>query len=180
MQTVDCRTIQNKVLCTYQGWFTVEGDGMQCAWRHWFHSKTDFEPAFDVWPDTSEMSSEELFSSPLLMADGKQAMLFSSCHAGIHVKLCRSRRHSKDSDNDLCLMFSGIVDRHLKWMADYGIHGLFLQRFVCELEDPKLRYARDVVANRVRLSAEKHGRCFAVMYDVAGSFTATACAGLHT
>ena len=62
-------------------------------------------------------------------------------------------------------------------MADYGIHGIFLQRNVCELEEPKLRYARDVVANRIRLSSERHCRCFAIMYDIEGANMTTVCAG---
>lgn len=79
---VDCTTIEGKILCSYQGWFCAEGDGMQCKWRHWFHVNSNFEPAFDLWPDVIEMSAGELFPSPLLMADGSNAMLFSSCHAG--------------------------------------------------------------------------------------------------
>jgi glycoprotein endo-alpha-1,2-mannosidase len=80
---MDCTSIRNKILCGYQGWFLAEGDGMQCSWRHWFHAKTEFEPVFDVWPDTREFGPGELFPSPLLMPDGTQALLFSSCHAGL-------------------------------------------------------------------------------------------------
>ena len=69
------------VLCGYQGWFLAEGDGMNCGWRHWFHSDS-VEPAFDLWPDTSELNPNELFPSPIILADGSPGMLFSSCNAG--------------------------------------------------------------------------------------------------
>jgi hypothetical protein len=82
VMALDPSTIDNKVLCGYQGWFLAEGDGMHCGWRHWFHAHT-FEPAFDLWPDTSEMGPSELFPSPLKMADGSPGMLLSSCNPGI-------------------------------------------------------------------------------------------------
>ena len=69
------------------------------------------------------------------------------------------------------------MDRHFRWMAEYGIHGVFLQRFVSELSVPMLRRARDTVADLVRESAEKHGRVFAIMYDVSGACPDTVCSG---
>jgi hypothetical protein len=62
-------------------------------------------------------------------------------------------------------------------MAENGIHGVFLQRFVSELSHPKLRRARDTVADLIRASAEKHGCIFAFMYDVSGSPHESVCAG---
>jgi hypothetical protein len=70
------------------------------------------------------------------------------------------------------------VDRHFRWMAEYGIHGVFLQRFVSELSVPMLLRARDTVADLVRESAEKHGRVFAIMYDVSGACPDTVCSGI--
>lgn len=101
-------------------------------------------------------------------------------HAGTSVLKLSCRFDCNGKERYVVLkvrLFADTIDRHFKWMAEYGIHGVFLQRFVCELEDPKLRYARDMVANRVRLSAEKYGRCFAVMYDTSGSPSTTMCAG---
>ena len=72
---------------------------------------------------------------------------------------------------------SETVDRHFRWMEEHGIDGVFLQRFVSELSDPNLLRARDTVADLVRISAEKHQRVFAIMYDVSGASTDTVCSG---
>ena len=57
--------------------------------------------------------------------------------------------------------------RHFHWMAEYGIDGVFLQRFAseCDVEagSEGIRRIRDEVGDRVREAAEKEGRVFAIM-----------------
>ncbi|KAG6854198.1 hypothetical protein C0991_009511 [Blastosporella zonata] len=57
-------------------------------------------------------------------------------------------------------------------MAEHGVDGAFLQRFVgqCDLEagSEGIRRIRDEVGDRVMEAAEKEGRAFAIMYDVSG------------
>lgn len=65
------------------------------------------------------------------------------------------------------------VARHFKWMYTYGIHGAFLQRFVCELSSaPHLEFRNKVLSN-VREAAEQYGRVFSVMYDISGEDNGT-------
>jgi hypothetical protein len=63
------------------------------------------------------------------------------------------------------------VERHVKWMADYDIDGVFVQRFIGEATG--LRTMRDKVLQNVRYASEKHGRVFANMYDISGGNAST-------
>ncbi|KAI6153059.1 hypothetical protein BKA82DRAFT_4085541 [Pisolithus tinctorius] len=149
------KTIQDKVLVGYQGWFTCAGDGEPIypghhGWLHWTSGilSQGGRPNVDLWPDTSEYSPSELFPlQGLNMADGQPAFVFSS-------------RHPKT------------VRRHFHWMALHGVDGAFLQRFAgeCDVErgSQGIRRVRDEVGERVREAAEAEGRVFAIMYDVSG------------
>ncbi|KAI6113783.1 hypothetical protein EDD16DRAFT_1483793, partial [Pisolithus croceorrhizus] len=149
------KTIQDKVLVGYQGWFTCAGDGEPIypghhGWLHWTDGiiSQGGRPNVDLWPDTSEYTPSELFPLPgLNMADGEPALVFSS-------------RHPKT------------VRRHFHWMALHGVDGAFLQRFAgqCDVEmgNEGIRRVRDEIGERVREAAEAEGRVFAIMYDVSG------------
>jgi hypothetical protein len=54
------------------------------------------------------------------------------------------------------------VDRHFRWMQEYGIDGILLQRFVVALKDRSMDH---VLAN-VQKSANRTGRVFALGYDL--------------
>ena len=41
---VDTTTLSNKVMCGYQGWFNVEGDGAGRGWTHWTRRPVRFVP----------------------------------------------------------------------------------------------------------------------------------------
>ena len=60
------------------------------------------------------------------------------------------------------------VLRHFQWMRDYGIDGVFVQRFISSLRDPHVRRATDTVLAHCREGANRHGRAYAVMYDLSG------------
>lgn len=146
-------TIQNKFLVGYQGWFTCAGDGVPVdpghhGWLHWFDCPIPHggRPHMDLLPDVSTYSPSELFPAPGLKTNcGEQVFLFSS-------------RHPKT------------VQRHFHWMAEHGIDGAFLQRFVsqCNPEEGSggIFRIRDEVGDLVRDAAEKENRVFAIMYDV--------------
>lgn len=139
---VDPSTMQGKVLCGYQGWFRTPGDGMGEGWRHWSRARRIAPETltFEMWPDMTEYGDDEKFAVPgFSYPDGTQAHLFSSVHPAT-------------------------VDRHFRWMAEYGIDGAFLQRFLVDMHNPA---CNKVLAN-VRASADKHGRVFAIGYDMSG------------
>src|SRR5213596_2945154 len=59
---VDTSTLSNKVMCGYQGWFNVEGDGAERGWVHWTKGRGPLRPGnakFDLWPDVSELGADE-------------------------------------------------------------------------------------------------------------------------
>jgi hypothetical protein len=134
-----------KVLCGYQGWFTAEGDGAGKGWSHYAH-RGSFAPGrccIDLWPDVSESDADELFATPFRRADGSVASVFSS-----------DRQKT--------------VLRHFQWMQQYGIDGVFVQRFAVETFNPSgLRHC-NVVLDHCREGANRFGRTYAVMYDLSG------------
>ncbi len=145
VDTIDASTLNNKVMFGYQGWFSAPGDGSQLnKWHHYFSGDNNQVPLVDLWPDVSEYDDDELFDTGLLLPDGSPAKVPSS-------------------------YTMKTVKRHMKWLADYHLDGVFLQRFVCELEDPRYKEFRDQVLENVRLGCEDYGRVFAVMYDISSS-----------
>ena len=118
-QEIDATTLESKVICGYQGWFLAPGDGNPASvgWRHWSRSTSSIGPGLytvDMWPDVSEYDEDELFSaSGVTLLDGSPGKLFSS-------------------------MTPKTVSRHFGWMKEYGIDGVFLQRFVSEAEGPQV------------------------------------------
>jgi hypothetical protein len=143
--SVDCSTLTGKVVCGYQGWFATPGDDSGRGWRH-YPARGQFKPGFcgiDLWPDLSEFEKDEKYATPFRHKDGRVAQVFSSYNRKT-------------------------VLRHFQWMQQYGIDGVFLQRFGVETLDPKdLRHGNTVLAS-CREGANRFGRCYAVMYDLSG------------
>lgn len=143
----DPQTLKGKVMTGYQGWFNCPDDGADLGWTHWSKSrKKPFAPgnvSIDLWPDTTDYDDDELFSTGFKYEDGTTAKVFSS--------------HNRKT-----------VIRHFKWMADYGIDGAFVQRFAHGLRSPERRRHKDKVLSNAREGANRHGRTYAVMYDLTG------------
>ncbi len=146
MKGVDTGTLSNKVMCGYQGWFNVEGDGAERGWVHWTKRRGALAPGnakIDLWPDVSELGPDERFATGFTNAEGRAAEVFSSFK-------------------------QATVLRHFQWMRDYGIDGAFVQRFINDLGDPRgLRHNNTVLAH-CREGANRFGRAYAVMYDLSG------------
>jgi hypothetical protein len=144
---VDASTLDRKLMFGYQGWFGCPGDGsMLDRWEHWFRGGQPAARAtlrVDMWPDVSELPPAERCPTPLAMSGGGAAELFSAYRPAA-------------------------VDMHFRWLEEYELPGVFLQRFSARLDDPAVRDFRDAVARNVRAAAESHGRVFAVMYDISG------------
>jgi hypothetical protein len=98
--------------------------------------------AVDLYPDTSELDKVSLCRLPVATIDGKPAYVFSSFPYGT-------------------------TDKHFDWMQTYGIDGALVQRFINHI--PEQRAEGDRVLKNVRTAAEKHGRVFAVEYDLSGA-----------
>ncbi len=142
---VDCSTLRGKVLCGYQGWHAAEGDGCGRGWYHW-QGKNGFKPGstnVDLWPDVTELAPEERYATPFKTADGKAAEVYSAFNAKT-------------------------VIRHFKWMQDYGIDGVFVQRFGGEVFNTLGLRQFNTVLDHCREGANKYGRTYAVMYDLSG------------
>ena len=144
--SADATTLHRKLLLGYQGWFGCPGDGsMLDRWQHWFRAGAATAAALrvDMWPDLSELPERERCQTMLTMADGSPAQLYSAYRPAA-------------------------VDMHFRWLREYDLPGVFLQRFTVNLGDDAMRDFRDTVARNVRAASESHGRVFAVMYDISG------------
>jgi hypothetical protein len=144
---VDTKTLTGKVMCGYQGWFAAPGDGRsEENWQHWTkrgRAFTDGNANVDLWPDVSELDPAQRFQTGLKMADGRVAEVFSSYN-------------------------KATVLKHFEWMQDYGLDGVFVQRFAVRLKNPSsLELCNTVLAN-CREGANRRGRAYAVMYDLSG------------
>lgn len=137
-------TLRHKVLCGYQGWFRCAGDGTDEGWLHWSRNRNRVTPdslTVEMWPDMSEYSESERYAvSGFTGPDDQPASLFSSAN-------------------------QKTVERHFQWMREYGIDGVFVQRFLANLRKPSF----DDVLSHVRSSAETSGRVYAVCYDLSGA-----------
>lgn len=146
-QFVDATTLDHKLMFGYQGWFACPADGSPLgAWQHWFRRGAPASAAtvrVDMWPDVSELPADERCDTPLTLPDGRPAQLYSAFNRNT-------------------------VGRHFRWLEQYELPGVFLQRFSARLDSaPDLAF-RDAVAANVRAGAESHGRVFAIMYDISG------------
>src|SRR5690242_9923299 len=107
-QPIDATTLHHKVLCGYQGWFRCPGDPANEGWVHWSRRGDRITPetlTFEMWPDMREYGWDERYAAAgFTHPDGTQAFLFSSANPST-------------------------VERHFKWMQQYGLDGVLLQRF---------------------------------------------------
>ncbi|MET0638006.1 MAG: glycoside hydrolase family 71/99-like protein [Chitinophagaceae bacterium] len=135
------------VMAGYQGWFAAQGDDSQRGWYHYQNGNCGgFFPgccAFDLWPDMTEYTKK--YQTPFKYADDSPAYLYSPY----------------DPET---------VDLHFKWMQDYGIDGVFMQRFVVEIKEsnPKGKRHFNKVLENALIAAKKYGRAISVMYDLSG------------
>jgi hypothetical protein len=142
---VDVDRLTGKVMCGYQGWFTAPGDGSKRGWSHYSRGGR-FEPghcSIDLWPDVSELDDDEKYATPFRHPDGSPAFVFSS--------------HNRKT-----------VLRHFRWMKEYGIDGVFVQRFAVETFHPQNLNHSNTVLTHCREGANLSGRAYALMYDLSG------------
>lgn len=143
MSRVRFKSIRNLVMAGYLGWFNTPEDGAGLGWKH-FEKEKEFKPGkctIDLWPDVSEY--EKTYETAFKLPDETPAKVFSSYDAST-------------------------TDLHFKWMKQYGIDGVFMQRFVVSIRNQKGKDNYNKILNNAVLSAEKYDRAICLMYDLSG------------
>lgn len=146
VSAVDNSTYRGKTMFGYQGWFShPEAPKPGNYWRHWGDlSTTNIEGlTVDMYPDLREYGEDEKFDTAYTLPNGQPAPVFSSVHPRT-------------------------VERHMKWVRDYNIDGVFQQRFLSDIEGRHGRSVCDQVIRNTKAGCDKFGRVFAVMYDGSG------------
>jgi hypothetical protein len=143
LERVDPSSLTDKVLLGYQGWFSCPGDGApQNNWRSWSRGTPAANTlTIDLYPDLKELEPDERCTVPGMTIGGKPAYLYSAWNRKT-------------------------VLRHFRWMKEYGLDGVLIQRFVGSIADK--RRSGDVVLKNAIAGAEAYGRTFAVEYDITG------------
>lgn len=95
----------------------------------------------DMWPDVTEY--EKTYPTGLKLADGTTARFFSS--------------------ND-----KSTVDLHFKWMREYNVDGVFMQRFFGAARPEGRQRGSNTVLKNALEAASKYERAIGVMYDLSG------------
>ncbi len=136
-------TYQGLLMCGYQGWFRAEGDDSGEGWVH-YNNRGKFDAAhvhLDFWPDVSEYA--KTYPTALTNQNGTTARVFSSYD-------------------------QSTTDLHFKWMQQYGIDGVFVQRFFGVTRTEQSRKKNRVILGNALKASQKYGRAIAVMYDLSG------------
>jgi hypothetical protein len=140
---VDNASLDGKVMFGYQGWFNHPDDGAGVGWVHWGNFYEPINSTVDMYPDMREYGMNEKYDADLTLPDGRMAPVFSS--------------HNRNT-----------VVRHMKWVRDYNLDGVFLQRFISEAGNTGLMNHKDSVTRHIMEGCETYGRVFAIMYDGIG------------
>ena len=132
-------TYKGLIMAGYQGWFSAAGDGSNSS--HYAYGNED-RSGIDLWPDVSEY--EKTYPTPFKLSDGQPARFFSSAD-------------------------KSTVDLHFKWMQQYGVDGVFVQRFFNTAKSKDKKYSRSsFIMQNAMEAASKYKRAIAVMYDLSG------------
>ena len=151
------------IMCGYQGWFGTPGDGSLMTAKDgencYYHYREDgmFKPgvlrnSIDFWSDISEYEKTYIpgdgdgsdNSEHFVLPDGSYAKVYSS--------------YDESS-----------VMLHFKWMKDYGIDGVFMQRFLGEvINNSKHKEHFDKVLDNAMKGSDTYQRAISVMYDLSG------------
>ena len=140
-EVVEREGLKGKVMLGYQGWFTLPDDGSKIGWMHYFGGGIN-RPTTDLWPDMGEY----IYTHPttLKLVNGELGTLYSAWD-------------------------EASVTLHMKWLRDYNLSGVWLQRFTSELTGGNVEILRNKVLESVGKGSSLYGRVFGVMYDISTS-----------
>ena len=140
---VDASTLTGKVMCGYQGWHAAEGDG----WARLVSLGPGGVQARMLQDRPlarrQRTRPRRTYATAFRHADGRPAEVYSAFNRKT-------------------------VLRHFQWMREYGIDGVFVQRFVGEVSNPAGLRQFNTVLGHCREGANRNGRAYAVMYDLPG------------
>lgn len=126
---------------TYDGLIMAGYQGWFRAGRNGVMYPDEARIRIDMWPDVSEY--EKTYPTGLKLADGNMARFFNSAD-------------------------KSTVDLHFKWMKEYGLDGVFMQRFFGATR-PNARSGHEIDVLRYAFqAASENERAIAVMYDLSG------------
>lgn len=132
------------VMAGYQGWHDTPEDGSGRGWGHYL-LRGAFGPGnikIDLWPEEKEY--KKVYKTPFVHADSSVAYL--------------------PSDQD-----ASTTDVRFKWMKEYGIDGVFMQRFIGNVRQNGItRDHFNKVLGDALMASQKYHRAIAVMYDFSG------------
>lgn len=137
---VDNSSLDGKVMFGYQGWFNHPDDGAGDGWIHWGDLYEPIRLSCDLFPDMREFGADERYNSHFTYPDGSMVEVFSSFNQNTTI-------------------------RHMKWIRDYNLDGVFIQRFISSADSKTKMDHKDTVAMNVMRGCEKYGGVFAMMWD---------------
>ena len=121
---------------------------IMAGYQGWFRAPADGvmypdekQVRIDMWPDMREY--EKTYPTGLKLADGSTARFFSSTD-------------------------KSTVDLHFKWMQEYGVDGVFMQRFFSAAQAKARQGGQTAVIKNAFDAASKYQRAIAIMYDLSG------------
>ena len=130
----------NPVYASYNG-------RVMAGYQGWFHNRSggvmypnEESVRIDMWPDVSEY--EKTYPTGLKLSNGEGARFFCSDDAST-------------------------VETHFRWMEEYGLDGVFLQRF-CHAATREPKEQSTTVIRHALASAQRHSRAVSIMYDLSG------------
>ncbi|WP_010136349.1 glycoside hydrolase family 71/99-like protein [Ochrovirga pacifica] len=137
------KSYKGLVMAGYQGWFRAKGDPVNKGWGHYgngnkFNADNN---TIDIWPDVSEY--KKTYKTEFNYKNGKSAEVFSSVD-------------------------KSTTELHFKWMKDYGVDGVFMQRFFGVTKNKNTSKPQDIILKNALVEAKKNGRAISLMYDLSG------------
>lgn len=142
------------VMAGYQGWHGTPGDGCshnpEEKWPHYCNVSSQpfiFEPGvlrncIDFWPDVSEYENT-YEATGFTLPDGNTPRLYSSYD-------------------------ESTVNLHFRWMKEYGLDGVFMQRFVAQITNSSALDHSDKVLESAMRASNQYARAISIMYDMVG------------
>ena len=120
---------------------------VMAGYQGWFHKPykggkmyaNEKDVRIDMWPDVSEY--EQTYETGLKHADGSTARFF-------------------------CSDDPSTIDTHFRWMKEYGLDGVFMQRF-WHTAQPRARRRSGALSHAFE-AARDNGRAIGIMYDLSG------------